>query len=142
MTSEQWREMERVYGESPVHRALGLSLEVPGEREALVHYDGAEAATNRRGHPAGGAIAEMVDSAVVQAAKTDLSAEDAVTTLELKINYLRSAPAGAPLTTRGLIKHLGRTTAVGVGEVRDASDALVAIGLVTVSIRRAEPPTA
>jgi len=135
-TVEAYRAQEASYADSPVHRALGLSVEVAGRGEVRIQYDGALAATNRRGHPAGGALAEMIDSAVVQAAKTLLHPDDRVTTLELKINFVRAAPAGSPLTTTGSLRHVGRSTAVGLGEIRDSAGVLLAVGLVTVSIRR------
>jgi acyl-CoA thioesterase len=131
-----WRAMEAVYGESPIHRALGLELRVEGDGEVVIAYDGSLEATNRRGNPAGGALAEMIDSAVVQAARTLLEDGDAATTLELKVNYVRSAPEGERLTTRGTIDHIGRSTAVGHGRVMDEQGRLVALGLVTVSLRR------
>jgi uncharacterized protein (TIGR00369 family) len=131
-----WRTMESVYSESPIHRALGLELRVEGDGEVVIAYDGCPDATNRRGNPAGGALAEMIDSAVVQATRTLLEDGDAATTLELKVNYVRSAPQGERLTTRGTIEHIGRSTAVGHGRITDEQGRVVALGLVTVSLRR------
>ncbi|WP_249019449.1 PaaI family thioesterase [Conexibacter sp. S30A1] len=133
---DHWRTMESVYAESAIHQALGLRLAVNGPGDVSVLYDGASAATNRNGNPAGGALAEMVDSAVVQAARTLLEATDRTVTIELKVNFVRGVPSGEPLTTRGMIDHLGRTTAVGTGRVEDQAGHLVAVGLVTVNIRR------
>lgn len=135
-SNAHWREMEAVYHESPIHRALGLVLRVEGDGEVVIAYDGSPEATNRRGNPAGGALAEMIDSAVVQAARTLLNAGDMGTTLELKVNYIRSAAPGERLTTRGTVDHIGRSTAVGHGRVTDEEGRLVALGLVTVSLRR------
>lgn len=133
---DHWRSMETVYVESAIHQTLGLRLTVNGPGDVSVAYDGTLAATNRGGNPAGGALAEMVDSAVVQAARTLLEESDRAVTLELKVNFLRGASGGEPLVTHGLIDHMGRSTAVGVGRVEDQTGNLVALGLVTVSIKR------
>jgi uncharacterized protein (TIGR00369 family) len=133
-----WHEMETNYSRSPIHRGLGLSLRVVGEGEVVVDYDGSEGASNRRGNAAGGAMAEMIDSAVMQACRTMLAPKDFNTTLELKINFTRAAPPGGRLTTTGRIEHIGRTTAVGTGRIVDAEGRLVALGIVTIAIKRAE----
>lgn len=131
-----WRKMEASYSESPIHRVLGLSLKVLGNGEVEVLFDGAVEATNRRGNAAGGALAEMVDSAVVQACRTLISPEDKVATLELKVNYVRPGPANTPLTTHAKIDYIGRSTCVGIGRVTDPAGELIALGMVTVNIKR------
>jgi len=130
--------MERHYRLSPVHNTLGLSLKVPGEGEAVVAYDGDPAATNRRGDAAGGTIAEMIDSAVVQAARTRLGPTDSTVTIELKVNYVRAAPAKLNLAAKAKLDHFGRTTAVGNARVEDENGKLYALGIVTVSIKKAD----
>lgn len=134
-----WREMERTYGQSAIHRVLGLSLRVIGEGEVIVEYDGRAEAGNRRGNAAGGALTEMMDSACVQASRTLLEPDDHVTTLELKVNFTRPAPAGAALTTSGRIEYIGRSTAVGLGRIEDPEGKLVAFGIVSIAIRRSQP---
>jgi uncharacterized protein (TIGR00369 family) len=131
-----WRQMEGSYLESNIHRVLGLSLQVVGKGEVIVAYDGRADAGNRRGIAAGGALTEMIDSAVVQASRTLLEPEDGLATLELKVNFIRPGEPGKALSTRARIEHSGRTTAVGVGRVEDGAGRLVAIGVVTVSVTR------
>lgn len=134
--------MEEVYSESPIHRAMGLSLQVRCRGDVVVRYDGASDGHNRSGNVAGGAIAEMIDSAVVQASRTMLGREARTVTIELKVNFIHGAKG--PLSTHGRIDHLGRSTAVGHARTLDESGRLVALGLVTVSIRSgpvAPPPT-
>jgi uncharacterized protein (TIGR00369 family) len=135
--SERWHEMEHRYLQSDIHSILGLTLRVLAEGEVEISYDGRKEATNRRGNPAGGALAQMVDSAVMQSVGTLLSESDSITTLELKINYLRAAEPGATLTARGHVEHCGKSTAVGIARVEDSQKRSVAIATVTVSIRRA-----
>lgn len=131
-----WRSMEAGYSDSPIHKVLGLSLSVKGAGEVEVTFDGRPDAGNRRGNIAGGALAQMIDSAVVQACRTLIAAADKVATLELKVNYVRPGQPGVALRTHAAIDYLGRSTAVGVGRVFDPAGELVAMGIVTVSVRR------
>lgn len=132
-----WDAMEKHYPLSPIHATLGLSLTVPGEGEAIITFDGDPRATNRRGDAAGGTLAQMIDSAVVQASRTRLGATDSTVTIELKVNYIRAAPANLRLSARGKLDHLGRSTAVGNARIEDESGKLYALGIVTVSIKKA-----
>jgi uncharacterized protein (TIGR00369 family) len=132
--SFHWRDMERIYEDSPIHRTMGLTLEVCGPGRVVVHYDGAPSVENRAGHIAGGALAEMIDSAVVQASLTMLGPQAMTATLEMKVNFIRPGHPGA-LATYAEIDHLGRTTAVGHARSKDESGRVIALGLVTVSIR-------
>lgn len=131
--------MEEHYLLSPIHNTLGLTLEVLGEGGAIVHYDGRKDGMNRRGDAAGGTVAEMIDSAVVQACRTMLQPLDSTVTIELKVNYIRAAPANLKLFAKATLDHFGRSTAVGTGRVLDENGKLYAIGIVTVSIKKAEP---
>jgi uncharacterized protein (TIGR00369 family) len=133
---EFWAEMEQTYADSPIHRTLGLTLRVVAAGEVAIVFDGTPQAGNRRGHPAGGALAEMLDSAVVQAARTLVGPADQLVTLDLKMNFVAAATAGCPLSTRARIDHLGRSTVVGTGRIEDPSGNLIALGIVTVNRRR------
>lgn len=133
-----WDAMEAHYPLSPIHATLGLTLAVPGEGEAIISFDGDPRATNRRGDAGGGLLAQMIDSAVVQACRTKLAASDSTVTIELKVNYVRAAPAGLKLAAKGRLDHFGRSTAVGTARVEDEDGRLYVLGIVTVSIRKAE----
>jgi uncharacterized protein (TIGR00369 family) len=133
----RWREMEERYTQSPIHSILGLTLKVLAAGHVEIHYDGRKEAANRRGNPAGGTLAQMVDSAVMQSVGTLLSESDSITTLELKINYLGAAEPGATLVARGNVEHCGKSTAVGTARIENAEQRVVAVAIVTVSIRRA-----
>jgi uncharacterized protein (TIGR00369 family) len=138
MSRQHYDEMEGHYDTSPIHRTLGLKLKVPGDGEAVIVFDGSPGSTNRRGDAAGGALAQMIDSAVVQAARTRLGHTDSTVTIELKVNYLRAAPAKLNLSAKGQLDHFGRTTAVGSARVVDETGKLYALGIVTVSIKKAD----
>ncbi|MDO9397413.1 MAG: PaaI family thioesterase, partial [Herbiconiux sp.] len=63
---------------------------------------------------------------------------DWYTTLELKVNYIRSARTdGETLTATGTTIHVGRTTATADGRVLDSTGRLIAHGTTTCLIRRA-----
>jgi uncharacterized protein (TIGR00369 family) len=133
----RWVDLEQRYPRSPIHSSLGLTLEVVAAGDVRIHYDGTPGAANTVGNPSGALLAAMVDSAVMQAVLTRLEPDDHTTTLELKINYLRGSAPGGSLVGRGRLEHLGRTTAVGIARIADASDKVVAVGIVTASVRRA-----
>jgi uncharacterized protein (TIGR00369 family) len=132
-----WRQLERLYQSAPIHRALGLSLTVVDVGVAEIHYNGSAEGHNRHGRTAGGTIASMVDSAVVQAARTMLPPDHGLVTLEMKINYI-GATRGGELSCAGRIDHLGRSTAVGHARAVDENGRLIAIGIVTLRLQ--EPP--
>ena len=135
--ARRWRQMESAYGDSPIHLMLGLTLTVVGDGEVVVRAKVTDAAANRHGIVAGGVLAELVDSAAVQAARTRLGSRDRAVTAELNVNFLRPARPGGPLTARGSLADMSRTLAVGRADVRDDQDTLVAVGLVTVRLLRA-----
>jgi uncharacterized protein (TIGR00369 family) len=132
-----WRQLESSYGGSPIHQTFGLTLTVAGDGEVVIRAEATEAAANKMGTVAGGVLAQMVDSAAVQAARTRLDSQDRAVTVELNVNFLRPALAGGPLHARGWLLDLSRTLAVSRAEVRDAQDVVVAVGLATVRLLRA-----
>ena len=131
----RWRRLEQLYLDSPIHRELGLSLHVAGPGSAIVTFDGTDAARNRHMNPHGGALALMIDSVVVQTVQSMLDL-DHISTIEMKANFVRPGPKEGGLIARAELLHLGQMTAVGEGRVNDMDGGLVAVGLVTVAIRR------
>lgn len=137
MTDARWSEMEKAYSESAIHRALGLSLRVRAAGEVSVTFDGSESAGNRARGVAGGALATMVDSAVVQAVRTMLVDADRTATIDLSVSFVRAGTVGQELTATGRADHVGGSLAVGRAIVVDGAGEVVALGMVTVSIKRA-----
>lgn len=83
----------------------------------------------------GGIAATLLDSVMGCAVHTTLPAGVGYTTLELKVNYIRSVSTdGATLTARGTVIHAGRTTATAEGEIRDERDRLIAHATTTCLI--------
>lgn len=85
----------------------------------------------------GGICATLLDSAMGCAVHSTLEAGAGYSTLELKVNYIRSVPTdGGRLTATGTIIHVGRTTATAEGRVIDEEGRLVAHGTTTCIIQR------
>ena len=62
------------------------------------------------------------------------------TTLEYKINILRSIPLGTEVRAIGQTQHVGRSTGVAIGEIRGvADDRLYATGSTTCIIMPIQP---
>lgn len=92
---------------------------------------------NPLGSTHGGICATLLDSVMGCAVHSTLEAGVGYTTLELKINYIRSAPTnGQRLTATGTTIHVGRTTATAEGRVVDEQGRLVAHGTTTCVIFR------
>lgn len=136
---ESVRSQLKEYEDSSLHCALGLTLDLGEPGTATVRYSGAAAGFNRGGAVAGGTIATMIDSAVVQAARTRIDPGMLTVTIDLKVNFVAAARQ-APVLVHGTIDHLGRTTAVGHARAFDATRKLVAIGIVTVGLRPGRVP--
>ncbi|MCP2275065.1 PaaI family thioesterase [Nocardia amikacinitolerans] len=91
---------------------------------------------NPLGSTHGGICATLLDSVLGCAVHT-LEAGVGYTTLELKINYIRSVPTdGRKLTATGTTIHVGRTTATAEGRVVDDQGRLVAHATTTCVIFR------
>lgn len=75
----------------------------------------------------GGACATLLDSVVGCAVHTTLPAGATYTTLEIKVNYIRTVPTnGLRLRGLGRTTHVGRRTATAHGEVYDPTGKLIA----------------
>ncbi len=132
-----WRDIERAYGDSAIHGALGLSIAVVAPGEVRVAYDGTEAAGNRSRHVAGGALAAMIDSAATQAIRTLVDRRDRVVTVDLSVSFVRPAAVGERLSTVGRAEHVGGSLGVARATTTRESGEIVAIGTATLAIRRA-----
>ena len=79
----------------------------------------------------GGLIATVADEAVWFAMVERLGSGLQLTTVELKVNYLRGVKDTAVLHGRAKLVKTGRTLCVGTVELHDARGALCAIATVT-----------
>jgi len=81
----------------------------------------------------GGAIFSPADSAVGMALVGLLNKDENISTLEMKINYLKPFAEGE-IIAEAKIVHKGAMTAIGDVEVRDGGGTLIAKGLATYAI--------
>ena len=83
----------------------------------------------------GGICATLLDSVMGCAVHSTLGPGFGYSTLELKVNYIRSVgPEGVRLTGTGTVIHTGRSTATAEGRVHDEQGRLVAHGTTTCLI--------
>jgi len=136
---ESWRRQEAAYVETPYHLHLGLVLHVDGPGEVVVRLTPPPWASNRNGTIAGGILTTMIDSAVCQAAKTLAEPHLRVWTVAMNVDFVHPARLGSDVVVRGRIESMRRTIAVGIGRALGPDGELLAVGLVTATLR---PPTA
>lgn len=86
----------------------------------------------------GGAICTLVDVAIGTAVRERLRPGDLISTLEMKVNFVGQGRGDLVADSR--VEHLGRTTALGVAEVRDRAGTLIALGTATFYVRRGAGP--
>ena len=85
------------------------------------------------GNVHGGVIAGLLDSCIAVAVNQQLDSGEGASTVEIKINYLRSVKEGT-LLAEGSVIQRGRKIIVGQGEVKDDVGNLIAIGTATFMI--------
>lgn len=83
----------------------------------------------------GGWYGTILDSCMACAVMTKIPKGSYYTTLEYKVNIVRSIPLGTEVEAVGRVQHSGRSTGVAVGELRGVSDGrLYATGSTTCII--------
>ncbi|PXX68728.1 uncharacterized protein (TIGR00369 family) [Nocardia tenerifensis] len=116
---------------------LGMEVDLLEHGKAVFALRTRPDFANPLGTTHGGICATLLDSVMGCAVHTTLEAGVGYTTLELKINYIRSAPTdGQRLTATGTTIHVGRTTATAEGRVVDEQGRLVAHATTTCVIFR------
>ena len=89
--------------------------------------------TNAIGLVHGGAIFSAADSAVGMALVGLTQRDEKISTLEMKINYMKPV-RGREIVAEARILHRGSQTAVGDVEVRDEAHNIIAKGLGTYAV--------
>jgi acyl-CoA thioesterase len=110
---------------------LGIQLVEIGDRHAVMTVTADERHRNYRGGVHGGLLAVLADTACFFP-RSLLPSGQAATTVNLNVNYLRSAVVGDCLTARAELVHLGRRTASLTVQVTDQQQRLVAHGTATL----------
>lgn len=89
----------------------------------------------------GGWYGTLLDSAMACAVMTHVPQGSVYTTLEYKVNIIRSIPMGTDIIAEGITSHAGRSTGVAQGTITGAADGkLYATGSTTCIIMALNPP--
>ncbi|MFC8528204.1 PaaI family thioesterase [Nocardia sp. NPDC057227] len=122
-----------------VGASLGIRLETAGEGYTRYYLDPNPATINAMFTVHGGVLATLMDTAMGSAVFTKLGDGVAYTTLELKLNFIRSVTLdGSRLTCEANAVHLGRRTATAEGKITDAAGKLIAHGSTTILVLQPE----
>ena len=125
--------LERIQQSSPFWDLLGLELIEIKKGRAKVRLPFDRKLIHPLGIAHGGSIFSAADSAVAMALIGMLDKSESMTTIEMKINYVRAFDDGE-IIAEAKIVHKGKTTAVGEVEVRDDKSRLVATASATYLI--------
>ena len=118
---------------NPFWALLGIELVEVRKGWAKVRLPIENKLTNAIGLVHGGAIFSAADSAVGMALVGMINRNENISTLEMKINYMKPV-RGLEITAEAKILHKGTQTAIGDVEVRDAENQLISKGLATYAI--------
>lgn len=101
-----------------------LNYELESVERGRVSFAGTPefASLNPLGTVHGGWYGTLLDSCMACAFMTTLKRGSSYTTLEYKVNIVRSVPVGVRVRATGEVQHSGRTTGVASGEIRGIDD--------------------
>lgn len=127
--------MNRMHTQNPFWSLLGMELLDVKQGWAQIKVPFSEKIVNAIGIVHGGVIFSPADSAIGVALAGLLQQDELITTVEMKINYLKPFDSGS-IIAEGKIIHKGTHTAVGEAEVKDAAGNLIAKALGTYMIMK------
>lgn len=122
---------------APIAKALGYTIH--SVEDGRVVFRGAPGfnAFNPMGAVHGGWYGTLLDSAMGCAVMTKVPKGSVYTTLEYKINIIRSIPQGMMIDCAADVDHAGRSTAIAHGDIRGVEDGkLYATGTTTCIIMK------
>ncbi|KEJ89212.1 PaaI family thioesterase [Sulfitobacter donghicola] len=121
----------------PIGAALGYHLHSVEKGRVVFRGTPEHHVTNPMGTVHGGWYGTLLDSSMACAVLTHVPSGSIYTTLEYKINILRSIPLGMEIDSIGMVDHAGRSTGVAHGEIRGVKDGkLYATGSTTCIIMK------
>ncbi|MFF2087871.1 PaaI family thioesterase [Nocardia sp. NPDC058176] len=119
-----------------IGRLLGMTVLELEEGRVAIAVETRPDFANPLGTVHGGICATLLDSVMGTAVHTTLGPGLGYSTLELKVNFIRTvATDGQRLTATGTTVHVGRRTATAEGRVLDERGKLVAHGTTTCIIQ-------
>jgi len=122
---------------NPFWSLLGMELMGIKKGWAKIRLPFTEKLTNGIGVAHGGAIFSPADSAVGMALVGLTNKDESISTLEMKINYMKPVAEGE-IIAEARIVHKGTMTAIGDVEIKDGKGNLIAKGLATYAIVKKE----
>jgi len=132
--------IERARDAIPFWSLLGMEVVDIKKGWAKIRIPFLPKLANANGFVHGGAIFSAADSAVGTALVGMVEKEDFITTVEMKINYLKPAK-GREIVAEAQIIHRGSVIATGDVEVKDAAGNVIARALATYAIVKNGTPT-
>lgn len=121
----------------PIGATMGYTLHAVEDSRVVFRGAPEFNVTNPMGTVHGGWYGTLLDSAMACAVMTKVPAGSVYTTLEYKVNILRSIPLGLQIDCIGLADHVGRSTGVAHGEIRGVEDGkLYATGSTTCIVMK------
>lgn len=121
----------------PIGATMGYTLHSVEEGRCVFRGKPEFNVTNPMGTVHGGWYGTLLDSAMACAVMTRIPRGTVYTTLEYKINILRSIPLGTLIDCTGVTDHVGRSTGVAHGEIRGVEDGkLYATGSTTCIVMK------
>jgi uncharacterized protein (TIGR00369 family) len=110
---------------APIGKLLGLGLIQPEKGQAVVEFEASERYANPMGTLHGGVLCDIADAAMGAAYRSTLAEGETLTTLELKINFLRPVWT-AKLRAEARIVQAGKTVGLVECNILDDQGRLVA----------------
>ena len=123
----------RIATGNPAWTLLGIRLGSLEPGRAVLNLSFRPEILNPSGNVQGGIVTALADAAGACALYTLLSPDQRVTSIELKINFLK--PVNLDARAEGRVLHAGSRTGVSYVEVKTADD-VVAVGLLTFAVLR------
>lgn len=128
-----FKQMEDAFNNSPYYRLLGMEVTDMKKGKSKIRMSFKQELTDFNGVAAAGAIASLANSSVALALLSLVELGNTIITMEFKINFMLPV-SGGELSTEANIIHKDSQKAVGVTEVINENDKLVAKLISTFSI--------
>ena len=110
-----------IYPAAPIAKILNYKVHAVEKGKVVFRGTPNLDSRNPMGTIHGGWYGTILDSAMACAVMTTLPAGKIQTTLEFKVNIIRSIPAGAQVDAIGTVEHSGKSTGVAVGSLVDVN---------------------
>ena len=117
----------------PYFRLLSMEIRELARGRALLEANVAEKHLQAFGYVHGGVFASIIDTAAFWAAFCDLDENEGITSVDLKLNYLKPVREGR-LIARGKRIKMGKKLGLGEAEIRSEDGKLIARGTSTLIV--------